>query len=330
MSYVEEEGNSRCCINRKSSEEDFAEQDSIDFGVLFSILWKGKILIVVCTFLMSVASVVFAIYQPNIYRSQVLLSPISDEQQGGLAALANQFGGIASLAGIDLSGDGSDKSAVALEVLTSRKFIMDFIENHDILVPLMASAGWSFDERTLIYDEDIYNITLNTWVRVVSPPFKAKPSALEAYEVFMDILSISPRADNSMIILSLEHHSPEIAKQWLDKLVDDLNLRIKVRDQVEANRSLEYLKVQVEKTKNTEISSLLYQLIEEQTKTLMFTEIREEYIFETIDPAVINDDEVKPNRPTIAIVGLLIGGLMGCLLVLVRNTFKQKDTMNGI
>lgn len=301
--------------------DDFTRDDSIDFGALILSLWKGKLTIVICTIIFSIFGVFFALSQPNIYRSEVLLTPISDEQQGALAALAGQFGGLASFAGLDLSGGGSDKSDIALEVVVSREFITNFIIKHNILVPLMATKGWSYENKQLLYNSAIYDIKNNKWVRDVSPPRQEKPSMIEAYDAFMKIFIVVPRTENSMISFTLEHHSPELAKIWLDKLVEDINFRMKTRDQSDSSRSIEYLKEQVKETDIAEVRSVLYQLIEEQTKTLMFTEIREEYVFETIDPAIVTEMKVKPNRPALAIASFLTGGILGCFIVLVRKTY---------
>ncbi len=76
--------------------------DEIDLRELFSVIWKGKWLIIAITTVFAIASVVFAVLQPNIYKSEALLASASEEQGGGLSALASQFGGLASLAGVNL------------------------------------------------------------------------------------------------------------------------------------------------------------------------------------------------------------------------------------
>ena len=116
--------------------------DDIDLRELFRILWAGKWLICGITFVAAVIAVVVALMLPNIYRAEALLAPNDQEGAGGLSALAAQYGGLASLAGINLSSGSADKTALGLEVLKSRKFISEFIEHHDILVPLMAAKGW--------------------------------------------------------------------------------------------------------------------------------------------------------------------------------------------
>ncbi|SIQ50716.1 Chain length determinant protein [Shewanella morhuae] len=107
-----------------------AHNDEIDLRELFSVIWQGKWLIIAITTVFAIGSVVFAVMQPNIYKSEALLAPAAEEQGGGLSALASQFGGLASLAGVNLGGKGgTDKTQLAIEVLKSRQFTSEFIQS---------------------------------------------------------------------------------------------------------------------------------------------------------------------------------------------------------
>ncbi|WP_229660119.1 Wzz/FepE/Etk N-terminal domain-containing protein, partial [Tersicoccus solisilvae] len=158
--------------------------DEIDLRELFAVIWQGKWLITGVTLVFAVSSAVIALMMPNIYKSEALLAPASEEQgAGGLAGLASQFGGLASMAGINLGGSGgSDKTQLAIEVLKSRQFIGDFIEKHQILPELMAVDKWNMVDNTLSFDPNVYVQESKTWVRDVKLPFQPKPSLQEAYK----------------------------------------------------------------------------------------------------------------------------------------------------
>ena len=158
--------------------------DEIDLRELFAVIWQGKWLIIAITALFAVASVVYAISQPNIYKSEALLAPAEQEGGGGLSALAGQFGGLASLAGVNLGGGSSNKAQLAIEVLKSRQFTSDFIQKHNILPDLMAAESWNMQTNTVVYDSEIYDAQNDKWVREVDAPFKPKPSMQEAYKEF--------------------------------------------------------------------------------------------------------------------------------------------------
>lgn len=288
----------------------------IDLAELCTELWRNKLLIVVFTLIFAVASVALVLYLPNIYRSDTLLAPAAEAPKAGLGGLAGQFGGLASLAGISLGAAGTDKTALALETVRSRDFISRFIENNQALVPLMAAKGWDQGTGELILDADIY--ANGSWVRDVEPPKQAQPSLQEAYEEFINILTVSQNKENGMVTLAIEHVSPVIAQQWVSSMVAQLNEYMKLRDMAEAEKSLKYLESKLQQTQIEELRQALYQLIEEQTKTLMLTQVSDEYVFKTIDPAIVPEKKAKPSRALLCIIGTFLGGFLASMFVLFR------------
>ncbi len=265
----------------------------IDLYDLFLVIMNGKWLIITVTFVLSLLSVVYAIYQPNIYRSEALLAPAEQQQSNGLSALAGQFGGLASLAGVNLGDSGSNNTDLALAILKSRKFISEFIEKHSIMPDLMAIESWNSIDNTVIYDKNIYDEVDQKWVRKVEFPFKPKPSTQEAYKEFIKIVSATKDPDSGMIIIAVEHFSPFIAQQWVNWLIEDINLTMKKRDVIEATKSTEFLMAQIEKTNVADIRVVLYKLVEEQAKTIMFANVRDEYVFKTIESSSCSRREIK-------------------------------------
>ena len=302
----------------------FETSDEIDLRELFSVIWAGKILIIAITLVFAIGAVALALWMPNIYKSEALLAPAEEAQGGGLSALANQFGGLASLAGINLGKNGgADKTELAIEVMQSRKFTSDFIEKHHILPELMAVDKWSLSDNKISYDPELYDATTKEWVRKVKPPLQAKPSMQEAYKAFTKIFSVTSDKQSGLVTVSIEHKSPYIAKQWVDWLVTDINQVMKQRDVTEAKRSTEYLEKQIEQTNVADIRTVLYKLVEEQAKTIMFAEVRDEYIFKTIDPALVPEEKFKPKRALICVLGTLLGGMLAVFIVLVRYFVKK-------
>ncbi len=293
--------------------------DEIDLRELFAVIWQGKWLIIAITTLFAVASVFYAINQPNIYKSEALLAPAEQEGGGGLSALAGQFGGLASLAGVNLGGGSSNKAQLAIEVLKSRQFTSDFIQKHNILPDLMAAKTWNMQTNTIVYDNEIYDAENNKWVREVKAPFEPKPSMQEAYKEFSKIISASTDKETGMVKISIEHVSPYVAQQWVDWLIKDINQTMKQRDVLEALKSTDFLTQQLEQTKIADIRAVLYKLVEEQTKTIMFAKVRDEYVFKTIDAALVPEEKFKPKRALIAILGTMLGGMLSVMIVLIRH-----------
>lgn len=295
------------------------EDDEIDLAELWHAIWSGKLLIIAISALFAISSVIYAINQPNIYRATTLLAPASEQGgAGGLSKMAGQFGGLASLAGINLGGGGTDKTGLALEILKSRLFLENFIAKHQLLVPLMAANNWDANSNTLAIDNEIYNSETNTWLREVKAPKKPEPSPWEAFKAFQQVLSVSTDKESGMITLAIEYYSPEVATQWLVWLVDDINSTMREQDKLEAQNSIDYLSKKLQETQLADMQTVFYQLIEEQTKTIMLAEVSQEYVLKTIDPANAPEEKAKPKRALIVVLGTMLGGILSVLIVLIR------------
>ena len=310
-------------ISQVSEQQGIAD-DEIDLKELFSALWAGKLWIISTTLVASVIAIALAISMPNIYHSEALLAPVSSES-GGLGGLASQFGGLASLAGVSLpGGGGGDKTTLGLEVIKSRQFFSKFMEKSNVLVPLMAAENWDPITNTLVIDPEIYDVDNNLWVREPKSQRKIEPSVQEAHEEFLEILSITQDKETGFISLSVEHYSPYVAKQWVDKLVVEINETIRAQEVSQAERSISYLQEQIQATQLAELQAGFFEMIQSQTETIMLANATPEYLFKTVDPAVVPELKAKPKRALICVLGALLGGMLGVLIVLVRH-FTGKD-----
>lgn len=302
------------------------EDDEIDLAELWRVIWAGKFIIIAITAVFAVASVFYALSKPDVYKASVLLSPVSSQGgSGGLGALAGQFGGLASLAGINLSGGGGDQTSIALATLESRSFIENFIKKHGLLVPLMASKGWNRVTDSLIFDEELYDEKSKTWIREVKATQTPEPTLWEAFTEFKKMLSVSQDKSTSLITVELEFFSPTLSKSLLILLVKDINKFIRTQEEEETEASINYLRNELKNIQVQNMETVFYQLIEEQTKTMMLAQVKKEYVFKTIDPAQVPDKKNSPKRALIVIVGTILGLFSSILIILIFNFFQKKE-----
>jgi uncharacterized protein involved in exopolysaccharide biosynthesis len=298
--------------------------NDIDLRELFLVIWSGRWIIVAVTALFGVIAVAYALSQPNIYRSEALLAPVEQDQSSGLGGLQGQLGGLASLAGMNLGGGASGDTQLAIEILKSRHFASDFIQKYKILPDLMAPSVWHMNDNTMTYDANSYNLLEDKWIRDVAPPLVATPSMQEAYKVFSEIVVITTDDETGMVRVSVNHISPFVAQQWTEWLVSDINQVMKMRAISEAEESTAFLTSQIEQTRIADIREILFKLVEEQAKKIMFANVRDEYVFKTIDPALVPEQKAGPKRALICVLGAMLGGMLGLIIVLVRH-FTKKD-----
>ena len=302
--------------------------DEIDLFELVQNLWEDKWLISAITGFAAVTSVIVALALPNIYQASTLLKPQSAE--GGIGGLARQYGGLASLAGISLpSGGGESKTALALEVLKSKRFAYEFTTRHNLLPALFAAESWDWASGTLSLDANVYNAETKTWLREVVPPRTAAPSPEEVHILWNDTVTISEEKGTGFVALSLKHRSPVYAKEWLDLLVVDINEALRAQDLAESERAVAYLEGQLKQTNVAEIRELLAGLLRSHMESRMMATVEPNYAFSVIDPPTVPELKSEPKRALICVLGTLLGGMLGVVFSLVRRALRNRAESQG-
>jgi len=284
---------------------DMVHRPSGDEFNLFNLLkvvvtYKKQVFFI--TLISTIIAIVIAILSTSIYRAEVLLVPVSKKQGGGLGMLANQFGGLASLAGININRGGGADEAIA--TLKSRELTNKFIQEEGLL-PILFGGQW-----------DTQN---NQWRNKL-----ASPTIWKAYRLFdKSIRKVTLDKRAGLITLSIQWKDPERAANWANELVYRVNDKLRKEAILEAEKTIAYLEKELQKTSIIEIKNSIYKLIEGQTKNKMFASTQQEYAFRVLDKAVVPEKPIKPKRKLIVMMGFLFGVIMSFLLVLILENLKK-------
>ena len=289
--------------------------DEIDIRQLLKVVWDGKIIIVAITAFLSIAAVIYSLSLPNIYQSKALLSPVG-EQVGSTQSM-NNLGGLASLAGIDISNQGGGNSIKAIEKLRTLSFFKDNILPNIFLPDLMAMKSWDAKNNNIKYNESLFNSEKQTWAEIPSPQ--------ESYKVFMDLLEFSKDFETGFVSISVKHQSPYIAKEWTELIVNQLNYFFRAKDKREAQAAMDFLNLQIAQTSFTEIKLVIAQLLQQKMQTLTLIEANEFYVFSYLDPPMVMEEKSEPTRSSISILGAILGGLLGIIIVILRHYFIVRE-----
>jgi uncharacterized protein involved in exopolysaccharide biosynthesis len=249
-----------------------------------------------------VGAAAFAWLLKPVYRSEVVLAPVSEESTDAtLAGIAGQLGGLATLAGI--APPGADNTAIAVATLKSDILAEEFIRSRDLLPTLFADDWDAQQKRWAIEDPDDVP-TLN--------------DAIERFDT--KVRDVFEDKESGLVTLSIEWVDREQAADWANTLVALANARLRRQSIAEAQRSIEYLRRELGKTEVVELRSAIDRLTESEIKRIMLAEVREEYAFKIIDPAraADSDDYVRPNWPMMLAAGTLMGAAVAFLLAVWR------------
>lgn len=216
---------------------------------------------------------------PTQYEASAVLAP-SEERTGGLAELAGGLSGLAGLAGLDLGGSRLDNTILAIEIMQSRSFIHMLIEDHDLLPYLL--------------------------------PDEEAPEVWQGYGPFRDLLIIENDRATRILRLGVEHPDPEFAARLVAIMVAEINRYMRARDKANIDQQIAYLTEVAQNAQQAEVRESLLYLLQEQFKRAMLVEANEDYVYETIDPAVV------PHKPASfsVLVWFLIGLILGAFVML--------------
>jgi len=255
--------------------------------------YKTMIIAIVCVF--ALASVLYALSLPKYYRASVLI--VSTEQGAQpFASLSGLLGSVSSVRGGDPFTPSATSSEISLAILTSRKFIEMYIKDNNLL-PILFKDAW--DEKN------------KAWIGTETP------TSLEGHGKILNSLGIA--FDKSLITVTVESNDPESAATLANEIIYRVNEHIRTEAIDEGKRSIFFLENELSKTNLTDAKQMLYGLIEQQTQGIMLANVREEYAFKVIDPAVKPKHPSGPNRRFIVIVGLIFGSFIGVFIAFVIN-----------
>ncbi len=248
----------------------------------------------------------WAVLAAPIYRVSVTMMSNSEDDALSLNSLAGQFGGIASIAGLDIASAGNDREA-AIATLRSRAFTESFIDERQLLPVLF---------------DDLWDSSLEGWI---TKQGDEPPSLRDGYRVFdKRVRFIEDDFRTGLIRLVVEWSDPELAAEWANEMVKGVNETIRQDAIRQARSNIEYLDRELQNTNVIELRNAIFRLMEVQIQKAMMANVRENFAFEIIDPAVVPDPEeyVRPNRALIIGIGALFGPIFGIFAALTIGFFS--------
>lgn len=258
------------------------------------------------------ASVVVALLSKPVYRSEVSLVAVpEDGMASGLAGLAGQFGGLASLAGLALPKGGNWSQAVAN--LRSRHMVEQLVTSLDLL-PQLFPEDW--DEAR------------KAWRAGLRQP----PTMGDAVFVLRErILQVREDAKTGVVTVRVDWHDPARAAEWANGLVALADQELRAEAVTGATAMLEALKSELARAEQVELRTAISRLMEAQVKSKMFAAVRQEFAFHVIDPAVPSDldKRVQPTRTVMVLAGGVLGVLLGLVAVFLRHEWRLAASSRG-
>ena len=176
-----------------------------------------------------------------------------------------------------------------MAILESRYLVEEFIERHKLLGVLSTDP----------------EAPLTLW------------RAVEAFR--FGVLTIEQDANLGRTTVTVDWTDPDVAAEWANSFIELANEQIRARAIEEAKRNIAYLTEQIAETNVVEVQRVMYNLVQNETQTLMLAHARPDYAFRLVDPAVPPEQRIRPRRTLMVLFGLALGFLVGFALAVTHS-----------
>ncbi len=276
------------------------QREELSFFQLLRLIWARRWMVAILAIAGSIVGAAWSfLITPQYQTKSVVMPVISTEGAGAnLQGLMGQLGGIANLVGANVPGGQAREEAV--EFLQSRYITERFISANGLL-PVLFPERWDASARQ--------------WKQS-----RSAPTMGQAYKRFVTrIRSIREDRRSGLVTVTITWRDQEQAASWANGLIQMANSELRRRAVEEAKGSINYLNAELAKTQVVELQQAIYRLIESQIRTIMLANVREQYAFKVIDPAVVPDatERVRPRRVAMTVTGLFVGLIVAVLWILM-------------
>jgi uncharacterized protein involved in exopolysaccharide biosynthesis len=284
----------------------------IGFRELFVEAWIVRWWVLSITLVFAGVGVVAGLLLPKQYRAEILISPTESPTggAGGLGSLASQYGALASLAGISISGKSSKAEAIA--VLQSELITEAYVRENNLL-PVLFFDRWDRSSGTW-KSSDIQKI----------------PTLWKANRYFKSIRDVKEDRQSGLVTMRITWRDPAQAAKWANDLVRITNQYLRDKAIKESEQNIAYLNDEASKTSVIEVKSAIYSILKEEVNKQMIARGREEYALKVLDPARPPETKSSPGTLFLGGAGFGAGLIISALFIWRRSSFEQKRVGSDI
>ncbi|MBT5935145.1 Wzz/FepE/Etk N-terminal domain-containing protein [Sulfurimonas sp.] len=299
----------------------YIEEDEIDLRELWQTILKGKKIIAMITLVVVTMTLVYALKLPNVYKSEAILIPSSEDSGPSLGGL----GGLAAMAGVSIGGGGSMTPDVAFNsLLNNYEFMKKFVINNKIVEYY---NGSEVDENYVfaLGFRGVYNL-------FKSEVDEEKKDDIDA-EIYMIIkkirsnFSVSSDKKTALITVSYSDSDRSYPPQIINAFLKDASSYLVENNLRIINSKLGYFERELVSVDGFElrksISSIISKILEE--KIMMQSKVYYQCDILTSPSSSYVKDKTKPKRALILVVSFVTSIILGVFLVFFLEFIKKEE-----
>lgn len=292
--------------------------DEIDLGELFRTLWAGRWMIALVALGMLVLAGIYLRVATYRHTAELFLTPA---QSGGSSRLGG-LGGLASFAGINLPQDSGELSFALYQQGVHSRGLAEALSRHPDLMRTIFAAEWNAETGQWEKPEGFVSSAITSLKNVLGVPvYDWRPPDAGRLQVFLQQeVEVTEDMKNPFVTVTFRHENPAFAVHFLTILNSELDSILRRKALERSTGNIAYLSEQLGKVTIAEHREAIAQALTEQEKERMAASSSAPY---AADPFGAPSASVRPTspRPTLVLAAsLVMGGILGTLLVLVRGS----------
>ena len=143
------------------------------------------------------------------------------------------------------------------------------------------------------------------------------------YKKLKERINITVNSDTAFITVSVDFFSPYIAKDWLEKLIIEINDHMRKRNADKAKTNLIYLQETFSSSNEISTRNVISSLIKEQINKQMISEASPNYSFVYISKLMIPEIKFNPKRSIIVIAITFLGLFISSAYFVGLNLYRK-------
>ncbi|MDD5201952.1 MAG: Wzz/FepE/Etk N-terminal domain-containing protein [Sulfurimonas sp.] len=286
------------------------EEDEIDLRELWQSIKDGRRVIYILTAFIVTLTLIYALKQPNVYQSEIILVPTQSESSlGGLGGLS----GLAAMAGVSIGGGAMTPDVAFDALLKNYDFMKNFVVKHDIVAHY---EDVNLDQNYVfaLGFRGIYDFLSS------KPDYTEKDMEERVYdtvEMVVNNFSISSDKKTSLVTITYSDFDRNYPPQMINLFLKDASNYLVGNSLRNIDGKLKYFETEFAKADSIEIRQSLSATISKILEQKVVLKSKEYYECDPLTtPSVAYiKDKIKPKRGLILVVSFVTSIILGIFLV---------------
>lgn len=296
--------------------ESYIQEDEIDLKELFLTIRKHILKIILFVIVITSATFIYVLSLPNMYKSQVVLSP----QGGSSGAIGGNLASLASLAGVNI---GASKDSGADPFLMMDTTLKDYEFNKYMI------EKYKLDQKL----ENPKNLVFALGIDSVYNFFKSEKEEKTKDEIIFQtknalskILSLSSDKKTGLITLNATHEDRYLAHELVNIYLKEIIEHVKQKDKKDLDNQIQFYKTELAQAKDVALKEQLSKSLSGLLQKRVFSKANEYYFVSKLTDSRVAyiKEKTKPKRGLILVVSFVTSFILGIFAVFLYEFIRNE------